>query len=94
MNGAMLLVPISSDEAARLELQPFDRGPHMYQGRAEHFIRLVFVLHPLQRRRCIKKIRRIAFFVGFLFVYTSDIFFIYGRYARVQIFVGDVLSLH
>ena len=35
MNGAMLLVPISSDEAARLELQPFDRGPHMHQGRAE-----------------------------------------------------------
>ena len=48
----------------------------------------------LQRRRCIKKTRRIAFNVGFVFVYTSDIFFIYGRYARVQIFVGDVLSLH
>ena len=94
MNGAMLLVPISSDEAARLELQLFDRGPHMHQGRAEHFIRLVFVFHPLQRRRCIKKAGRIAFFVGFVFVYTFDIFCIYGRYARVQIFVGDVLSLH
>ena len=79
MNGAMLLVPISSDEAARLELQLFDKGPHMHQGRAERFIRLVFVFHPLKGAVASKRRRELlSLLVSFLcilliyFVYMVD----------------------
>ena len=64
MNGAMLLVPISSDEAARLELQLFDKGHHMHQGRAERFIRLVFVFHPLKGAVASKRRKTLSVVAG------------------------------